>query len=438
MDRSNRYAALEINEPAPVEPMRLSPSNTIDKGSSRAGLSFSGPQTKRSASKNPVRPDAGDTGTDITSTPTNTSLVSNKVATVPKPRRAAEETKHVLVFGGKKYASVSRIVTNRGVFSKHDNTHANGNLDIPNVENQFSHPSAPNIDENLETNEIQEMDIISETPLERVISWNCQGATSPTCRRAFLEYKRLFKPDIFCIMEPRVSGTHADAICGRLGFDNWIRVESLGFSGGIWIFWTENNFSIQLIESHPQFFACKVLPVSGVSWNFCFIYASPYSPCRRILWTDLKLDSVDLSDEWMALGDFNCVPFQSELQGYNTFNISGAKLFSDWIFDNGLLDMGFEGSAFTWSRGLSSHSLQRARLDRALCSPNWQFRFPHAYVTHPAKFHSDHCPLVVSLNRHVHRMEGPFRFQLAWMNHADLGMIVGNALNSSTDIPDFI
>ncbi|XP_021621482.1 uncharacterized protein LOC110621511 [Manihot esculenta] len=224
-------------------------------------------------------------------------------------------------------------------------------------------------------------------------------------------------------MEPRVSGTHADAICGRLGFDNWIRVESLGFSGGIWIFWTENNFSIQLIESHPQFFACKVLPVSGVSWNFCFIYASPYSPCRRILWTDLKLDSVDLSDEWMALGDFNCVPFQSELQGYNTFNISGAKLFSDWIFDNGLLDMGFEGSAFTWSRGLSSHSLQRARLDRALCSPNWQFRFPHAYVTHPAKFHSDHCPLVVSLNRHVHRMEGPFRFQLAWMNHADLGMI---------------
>lgn len=190
-----------------------------------------------------------------------------------------------------------------------------------------------------------------------VISWNCQGATSPTFRRAFLEYKRLFKPDIFCIMEPRVSGTHADAICGRLGFDNWIRVESLGFSGGIWIFWIENNFTIQLIEFHPQFVACKVLPVSGVSWNLCFIYASPYSPCRRILWTDLKLDSVDLSDEWMALGDFNCVPFQSELQGYSTFNISRAKLFSDWIFDNGLLDMGFEGSTFTWSRGLSSHSL---------------------------------------------------------------------------------
>uniref|UniRef100_A0A2C9UHG5 Uncharacterized protein n=1 Tax=Manihot esculenta TaxID=3983 RepID=A0A2C9UHG5_MANES len=78
------------------------------------------------------------------------------------------------------------------------------------------------------------------------------------------------------------------------------------------------------------------------------------------------------------------------------------------------------------------------QLDRALCSPNWQFRFSHTYVTHPAKFHSNHCPLVVSLNIHVQRMEGPFHFQLAWMNHADLGMIVGNALNSSTDIPDFI
>uniref|UniRef100_A0A2C9UFL8 Endonuclease/exonuclease/phosphatase domain-containing protein n=2 Tax=Manihot esculenta TaxID=3983 RepID=A0A2C9UFL8_MANES len=100
--------------------------------------------------------------------------------------------------------------------------------------------------------------------------------------------------------------------------------------------------------------------------------------------------------------------------------------------------MGFEDSAFTWSRGLSSYSLQRAWLDRALCSPNWQFRFPHAYVTHPDKFHSDHYPLVVSLNIHVHRMEGPFHFQLAWMNHANLGMIVGNALNSFTDILDSI
>ncbi|XP_021615788.1 uncharacterized protein LOC110617362 [Manihot esculenta] len=32
-DRSNQYAALEINEPAPVEPMQLPPSNTIDTGS---------------------------------------------------------------------------------------------------------------------------------------------------------------------------------------------------------------------------------------------------------------------------------------------------------------------------------------------------------------------------------------------------------------------
>lgn len=30
-----------------------------------------------------------------------------------------------------------------------------------------------------------------------------------------------------------MSGANADTVCKKLGFDNWARIEAVGFSGGI-------------------------------------------------------------------------------------------------------------------------------------------------------------------------------------------------------------
>lgn len=38
--------------------------------------------------------------------------------------------------------------------------------------------------------------------------------------------------------------------------------------------------------------------------------------------------------------------------------------FSDWIFEQNLVDMGFSGSNFTWFKGLNSSTFKGARLDR--------------------------------------------------------------------------
>lgn len=46
----------------------------------------------------------------------------------------------------------------------------------------------------------------------------------------------LHRLDILTLIEPRVYGSHANEICLKVGFANWIRVEVVGFSGGIWIF----------------------------------------------------------------------------------------------------------------------------------------------------------------------------------------------------------
>lgn len=58
------------------------------------------------------------------------------------------------------------------------------------------------------------------------------------------------QPDILALIEPKVSGANADEICMKIGFENWIRVEAVGFSGGIWIFW-KKEVILNVICTNP-------------------------------------------------------------------------------------------------------------------------------------------------------------------------------------------
>ncbi|KAA3454599.1 Retrovirus-related Pol polyprotein LINE-1 [Gossypium australe] len=52
------------------------------------------------------------------------------------------------------------------------------------------------------------------------------------------EYNEEHRPDIICLVEPRVSGNKANCIIGKLGFNYSHRVEAVGFSGGLGVQWT--------------------------------------------------------------------------------------------------------------------------------------------------------------------------------------------------------
>lgn len=63
--------------------------------------------------------------------------------------------------------------------------------------------------------------------------WNIQGAGLRETIRSLKEMIRIDKPQILGLLEPKISGSNADVVCNKLGFTDWIRVEALGFSGGI-------------------------------------------------------------------------------------------------------------------------------------------------------------------------------------------------------------
>lgn len=81
------------------------------------------------------------------------------------------------------------------------------------------------------------------------------------------------RPDVLVLIEPRVSGIKADDICLKIGFDNWIRVEAVGFSDRILIF-LNKEVGLDVLHTNTQFILVKVSFDGGPFWIFSVVYRS--------------------------------------------------------------------------------------------------------------------------------------------------------------------
>ncbi|KAL4352609.1 hypothetical protein GQ457_06G035460 [Hibiscus cannabinus] len=74
----------------------------------------------------------------------------------------------------------------------------------------------------------------------KAIVWNAQGCGHNNFIHFTRQYIRDNLPDIFVFVETRVSGSTADNVIRLLSFPNSCRVEAVGFSGGIWLCWSDH------------------------------------------------------------------------------------------------------------------------------------------------------------------------------------------------------
>ncbi|XP_031116886.1 uncharacterized protein LOC116020557 [Ipomoea triloba] len=179
--------------------------------------------------------------------------------------------------------------------------------------------------------------------LMKIISWNCQGAASSGFRRALLLLIQKTKADLVCLLEPRISGTAADKACKAFGFDNWIRVEAVGFSGGIWLMWRSNT-TVEIIATNPQFVLTRVSRGEKKLGLISFVYGSPANYLRKKLWETLSGDNFPLNDEWLTMGDYNAVTCMEDVSNPNNFQNHRCAGMRQWVFKEGLIDLGFFGA----------------------------------------------------------------------------------------------
>lgn len=60
----------------------------------------------------------------------------------------------------------------------------------------------------------------------------------------------------------------------------WVRLEAIGFSGGIWVLWNRQEVSLEVVYTYKYFIHVVVKEGAGRLWHLSTIYASP-NPRRK-------------------------------------------------------------------------------------------------------------------------------------------------------------
>jgi exonuclease III len=93
--------------------------------------------------------------------------------------------------------------------------------------------------------------------------------------------------------------------------------------------------------------------------------------------------------------DFNAITEESEKYGGSKQLNQNSWRFCTFVFNAGMVDLGYKGPTYTWTNKPHSATTMHVRLDKVLAMPTWCNLYPEAYVNHIHRLHSDHAPILL-------------------------------------------
>lgn len=113
----------------------------------------------------------------------------------------------------------------------------------------------------------------------------------------------------------------------------------------------------------------------------------------------------------MCAGGFNEIAVEGEKQGGRSKQPRKMDAFNEMMRDTRLADIGYKGSQFTWCNSREGTNQIQERLDRAIVNLDWIRTYPYVMVIQKLQIGSDHCPLVIQVERQQPISRKPFRFE---------------------------
>lgn len=197
-----------------------------------------------------------------------------------------------------------------------------------------------------------------------------------------------------------------------------------------------DNITLHVIASNPQFLLVNVQDDRNMAYTIAFVYASPTPHLRRKLWNTLAPERFGGLKVWLAVGDFNSISSTEEVSNLESYAFHRNANYNHWIFQEGLIDMGYTRARFTWMRGNRFDSFKGARLDRAIGTSERIDMFPNTSITHMPLFSSDHSPIKVSMEREGECPKRRFLFQATWPLHDNFVKVVSDTWKAVKSVMD--
>jgi hypothetical protein len=207
-------------------------------------------------------------------------------------------------------------------------------------------------------------------------------------------------------------------ILHQLGFTSLLHAPPFGSKGGLLLAWKTD---INIVNCY---ISCNIISVWYYSVDpiikslLTFVYGPPYKHLRNNFWHAMDNLGLSYNDPWKCIGDFNAITSPDSFS---------PNLFSDFMNEFGMIDLGFNGNPFTWSNHRQDSSLIRERLDRGIANSNWIHSFPSYSITHLPAHSSDHYPLLLNSSFSVPSLPRPFRFEAFWTKDPTCGIVIEEA-----------
>ena len=258
--------------------------------------------------------------------------------------------------------------------------------------------------------------------------WNIRGGV----RKNALEESRDFcvsnNINILTLCEVKSQIPPSQATASKAGFQYFDSIPTLGFGGGIWIFWKNCNkypFSLSVIYKSLRFLACEISLLNlNIQYIAIFIYAPARKEWKLEFWKEL-IDYVNsLSLPFIILGDFNEISDVSDKMGGAQYNSSRSLVMQNLLSSVPGIEIAFIGQRFTWRKKKAGPNNILERLDRGVASSSWLGIFPQAKVKHHIFTSSDHCQMSLEYLPKENCKSPPFRFEKMWCSRKDYDVLV--------------
>lgn len=228
------------------------------------------------------------------------------------------------------------------------------------------------------------------------LSWNCRGAGGPRKRQFLNKILWATRASIAFVSETKCSQRKSNRVLPALALPNHCCVGARGRSGGLWLLWSD-SISLQVVSKSRSLIHARISDPVKPTWSLLCVYGDPAHANNSYIWEQITA-VVQKEPLVCVIGDFNAIADVSEKWGGDPAMNTNNRHFRDFLFKAGLVDLGFKGPAFTWTNKQHASSAIFERLDRAVASAQWNQLFPHAYVNHMPRVHSDHAAILLRTN----------------------------------------